>query len=314
MNRDGKGVEGIEDRKPTLTFFFKLYFRKFTQLLQLNLIMLLMVIPLLVVLFVFLLGQKTPTVTSFSFAPLYGMATSATDAGLWSLLDSTIVQMEIPIYSPAMNILRIAMFVILAVCWGWLNAGAAYVARGLVKGEPVFVMSDFIYAIKRNFKQGFFLGLLDFIFCAVLITDFLYYYNLTGSFMLDFMYFAIFALIIIYFIMRFYIYLLLITFDIKTFKIFKNALIFTVLGIKRNLLAFFGIILLLAIHIVLIFVLLPFGISVPIVLPFVYIMATFLFISTYAAYPIIDKYMIDPYKSENAELDDTPDGVGELNE
>ncbi len=304
MNRDGKGVEGYEDRKPTLKFFFKLYFRKFTQILQLNLIMLLMVVPLIVILFVFLLGDKTPTVTGLSFAPLYGIATSGAELGLGSILDPTIIQMEIPIFSPVIIGLIIGLMLILAIAWGWLNVGAAYVSRGLVRGDPVFVMSDFIYAIKRNFKQSFFLGLLDFIFCAVLISDFAYYYNVTGSFIVDFMYFAIFALIIVYFVMRFYIYLLLITFDLKNFKILKNALIFSVLGFKRNFMAVLGIILLLALHIALVILLLPYGISIPIVLPFVYIMATFLFISTYAAYPIIDKYMIEPYKNEDAESEE----------
>ena len=47
-NRDGKGVYEQENRKPTLKFFFILVKRKFTQLLQLNLLMLFMVIPFLV--------------------------------------------------------------------------------------------------------------------------------------------------------------------------------------------------------------------------------------------------------------------------
>ena len=101
--------------------------------------------------------------------------------------------------------------------------------------------------------------------------------------------------------MRFYMYLLLVTFELKTFKILKNSLIFSVLGLKRNVLAFLGIVLLLALHITLLVVFLPVGISIPLVLPFVYILATFGFISTYAAYPVIEKYMITPYKSEEAE-------------
>jgi uncharacterized membrane protein YesL len=212
--------------------------------------------------------------------------------------------MDIPIFSPAVNFLFIGMIAFLAITWGWQNVGAAYVVRGLVRGDAVFVLSDYIYAIKRNFKQGFFLGLLDFIFCAVLIADFSYYYKLTGSFGLDFMYFMILALIIIYFVMRFYIYLMLITFDLKNFKILKNALIFTVLGIKRNIMALLGIALLIALHIFLILMLLPTGISIPIVLPFIYIMAILVFMSTYAAYPIIDRYMIEPYKNEVEETDD----------
>ena len=91
---------------------------------------------------------------------------------------------------------------------------------------------------------------------------------------------------------------MLITFNLKGFKILKNALIFSVLGIKRNLMALLGIILLLLIHFISVIFLLPLGLTVTIVIPFVYIFATIAFIVTYAAYPVIDKYMIAPYKAE----------------
>ena len=96
---------------------------------------------------------------------------------------------------------------------------------------------------------------------------------------------------------------MLVTFDLKTFKILKNALIFSVLGVKRNIMAMLGIILLLILHIVLIVLLLPFGIAVPLVLPLVYLMAAIGFMGTYAAFPIIERYMIEPYQNETA--DDT---------
>ena len=101
--------------------------------------------------------------------------------------------------------------------------------------------------------------------------------------------------------MRFYIYNLLITFDIKIFKLIKNAFIFTILGFGRNILAVLGIAFLIIIHVLLIWLLLPVGISIPIILPFFYIFAATAFMGTYAAYPIIDKYMIAPYAVENTE-------------
>ena len=125
--------------------------------------------------------------------------------------------------------------------------------------------------------------------------DLFYFYQQTGSFGLDFMYFAILGLSILWFMMRFYIYNLLITFDIKIFKLIKNAFIFSVLGIGRNILALLGIILLTVLHVFLIIIFIPRGISIPIVLPFFYILAATAFMSCYAAYPVIDKYMIAPY-------------------
>ena len=312
MNRDGKGVFEQESRKPTLKFFFVLLKRKFPQLLQLNLLMLFQIIPIAVIAAIYFLGTKTPTVTDTMYAPLYGIIKSLPSPALTGALDLSGVQMEVPVFNPWMGVVMIVMVLFLAITFGWQNVGAAYVLRGLFRGDAVFVFSDYFYAIKRNLKQGFFLGLLDFICCAVLIMDFLFFYFRTGSFGADFMYFAIFALALIYIVMRFYLYQLLITFDLTNMKILKNALIFSILGIKRNIMAFLGLILLFGLHIVLIIWLMPMGISLPLVIPFVYILGVIGFIATYAAYPIIDRYMIQPYEANGADVE--ADSAGEASE
>jgi len=305
MNRDGKGVYDKESRKPTLLFFFKLVARKFPQLLQLNLMMLFLVLPILVVIGIYFLGTKTPTVTDFTYAPLYGINQITQIPSTQFALDFSAIQMDIPVFSTGINILIISMVLFLAITLGWQMTGASYVIRGLFRGDAVFVFSDYFYAIKRNFKQGFLMGLLDFVCLAVLGIDLVYFYNLLGtSFGFDFMFFMIFALMLIYLIMRFYMYNLMITFDLSILKILKNSLIFTVLGLKRNVLALVGLGLLIGIHILLIILLIPMGITIPIILPFVYIMAMCCFIGTYAAYPIIDKHMIEPYQNAQDSLDD----------
>ena len=302
--RDGKGVYEDEDRTPTLKFFFKLFWRKLTKILQLNLLMIFQVIPLIIIGLFFFLGNKTPTVTDVSFAPLYGINKIANSVEVLPSLDISSIQMGIPVFAPIFTITMIVLALALVITFGWQNVGAAYVLRGLYRGDPVFVFSDFFYGIKKNFKQGIFLGLIDAILIVVLAVDFVFFFNRGGTFGLDFMYFVIFAMILIYIVMRFYIYLMLVTFDIKISKIIKNALIFTVLGIKRNLMALLGITLIIVINGLLIIWCLPTGFSLPIVLPFVYLIGTLSFISTYAAYPVIDKYMIAPYVKETAPADE----------
>ena len=301
MNKDGKGVEKNEDTRPTFLNFFKSFFRKFPHLLRLNLLMVLQIVPLIIIACLYFLGPKSPTMSNVMFAPLFGLHQSSGVADLSSLLDLSSVQMGLPLFSPLVNVIIISLVVIMAITWGWQNIGATYVIRGLVKGDPVFVFSDFFYAIKKNLKQGLILGLIDFVISGVLIIDFFYFYQQTGSFGLDFMYFAILALMLLWFVMRFYIYNLLITFDIKIFKLIKNAFIFSILGVKRNILAFLGIIILVVFHVFLIIMLLPMGISIPIILPFFYLLAAIGFMASYAAYPIIDRYMIAPYATKNNE-------------
>ena len=139
------------------------------------------------------------------------------------------------------------------------------------------------------------MGIVDALFIVILAVDFSFFFTRGGTFVLDFMYFIIFALVLIYIVMRFYIYLMLITFDLKITKIIKNAFIFTILGIKRNILALIGIIIIIGLNAALIILCLPTGFTLPVVLPFVYMVGVVSFVSTYAAYPVIDKYMIAPY-------------------
>ena len=313
MNRDGKGVYEEENRRPTFLFFFKLLKRKFSQLLRLNLMLIVQLLPILLFIYLYIGGTKTPTATSSVYSVLYGISKISPSPYFSAVLDLQSVQMGLPVFHPAIVIVLIGLVLILAITWGWINVGAAYVLRGLFRGDPVFIFSDFFYAIKRNLKQGFFLGLIDFIFVAVLVSDYIFFFEKTGSYLNDVMYFMVFALSIIYCIMRFYIYQLLITFKLSNFKILKNSLIFSILGIKRNIIALLSLVLFVALHAVVIVMFLSIGISIPLVLPIFYAMSIVGFISTYAAYPIIDKYMIAPYASneQSDSSDDLIEGASE---
>jgi uncharacterized membrane protein YesL len=236
-----------------------------------------------------------------SFFPVINGINTASPSPITSLLMNiygTTIELPTVAFGAGMIII-IACALFLLITIGWQNVGAAYLTRELVRGRPVFVFSDYFYAVKRNFKQGFWLGVLDFIVSAILVFDFVYFFNTGGAFMLDLMFWGICGVCIVYIFMRFYIYLMLINFDLPIKKIFKNALIFTVLGFKRNILAALWIAIIGIINFILVFALLPANIIVPLILPLVYFAAFALFTSTYAAYPIIKKYMIDTYYDEN---------------
>ena len=305
-NREREDLLEVEDTTPNLKYFFKLFGRRFPRILTLNLMMLFQILPILAAVLVYMWSDTTPTQSSNLFAPLWGVSqiSSAPSVSIW--LSTLNVQTFVPIQTLPNIIAYVILFVVTAVTWGWQQVGAAYNLRRMVRREPVYLWSDYFYAIKRNFKQALIVGILDFLFLFLLVFDYLYFYMITGSFAVDFMFFAIFALIIIYSIMRFYLYLMLITFDLKTLKLFKNALIFSVLGIKRNVAAFFGIVLIIGINLLLILGGLSIGLATPLILPLFYLLGVSGFITTYAAYPVIKKYMIDPY------VDDTDNRDGDV--
>ena len=236
-NRDGKGVKKGEDTRPTLKNFFKQFVRKFSHLLSLNLLMLLQIAPIIVGLLAYLFIQRTPSQTSPLFAPLYGASLIEQSPASALLLALEAIPLNIPVFQPVAYWIIAGCALVMLLFNGLLTVGSFYVLRGLVRGDAVFVFSDFFYGIKRNLKQGFLFGLVDTLFTIVLVFDVVYYSGTVGAFWMDVLFWILTALAILYLIMRPYIYMMMITFDMKIRKMFKNALIFSALGIKRNLMA-----------------------------------------------------------------------------
>ena len=297
---DVNEIKEEEDKTPNIKYYFKSLWRKFPRLISINLIMLFQIIPFIVAFFAYtILMPRIYVFTDPLFPVLNGIGAISNSPVTNSLLGIYGVAIELPTVafgSAAIIIAICALF--LLITFGWQNVGAAYLTRELVRGRAVFVFSDYFYAIKRNFKQGFWLGVVDFIISAILIFDFIYFYTIPGDFGIDLMFWGICGVGILYIFMRYYIYLMLINFDLPIKKILKNALIFTALGFKRNILATLWIALIAALNVILAFALLPSNIIIPMILPLFYFAAFALFTSTYAAYPIIKKYMIDPYYDE----------------
>ncbi len=306
LHRDNRPDALEEDTTPTVKRYFKLLGRRFWKLVGLNLIMLPMVLPLI---FIFLLytGQRmTPTATDPLFSQLYGAGLQETTPIATLLLDLFGAQTDVPAAGNTLSYVLIALCVLfLAVTFGWQNVGATYVLRNMVRGEPVFLFSDYFYAVKRNLRQGFLMGLLDALLLFLVGFDLLYFSGLTGSFWMDVCYWAVLVIGILYFFMRFYIYLMMITFELSIRKILKNALIFTALGVKRNLMGALGIVGLTAANVVLFIALINVNIAIPLILPVIYYFSFTAFTAAYAAYPVIERYMITPYQT-NEENEEEP--------
>ncbi|MBO4343163.1 MAG: DUF624 domain-containing protein [Clostridia bacterium] len=233
---------------------------------------------------------------------------------------------------------------VFALMFGPLCAGVFYVVRGYVRGDPVFIVSDFTYAVKHNWKQSIIIGLLDLLITGLLIFDVFFWSGTdlnyltsyvpeniveitqeassgeeetdiaftedadvpsedgsnaevlpfnekTNGFLESMFFYASIILFIVYLFMKNYIYIITVTFNLSVYKIFKNAFLFSILGIKRNILGFLGKLILLFVNVI-IFVNMP---MVGILLALIITLASCAFIGAYAAYPVIKKYMITPY-------------------
>lgn len=163
---------------------------------------------------------SSPVVQALS--GVFGISTKIAVRGVWS------------------NVLMYAGL-LLFLTYGAANVGMTYILRGMVRRQYVYLWHDFMQAIKRNFKQALVMGALDLAVMALLAYDLLVYRANDVNFIYNLFFYLILLFTILYFMMRFYIYLIMITFDLSLIKIIKNALIFSLLGIKRNLMAIIGI-------------------------------------------------------------------------
>ena len=311
-NRDNRPDAVEEDTTPTIKRYFKLLGRRFWKLVTLNLMMLPLIIPALICFYLYVSMRQTPVAGEVLFPQLLGAnAVSATPTSTL-LFDLFGAQQNIPVFTTWTYIGMGICIAFLVITFGWQNIGAAYIVRNMVRGEAVFVWSDYFYAIKRNLKQGFFLGLIDAVILFTLGFDISYFWGRGGTFTLDVGFYLTIALIVLYFLMRFYIYLLIVTFDLSIYKILKNALIFSLLGFKRNIMGVLGIALITALHVMLLLLLISTPLSgLPIILPFLWYMAAVTFTSAYAAYPVIDRYMIAPYANQEDEEETEEESVEE---
>ncbi len=271
--------------------FFVMYGRKFWNLSNLNLVYVLCNIPFFFLIFALagFLNEKAIVVSSPMLSAFYGLETVAFDGSLSSIFPFVNSYAEASVPSVGTYICY-GISALTIFTFGLSNIGAAYCIRGYVRGEPIFVFSEFFSSIKKNFLQGLIIGVIDIVFSFVLIWDYLFWNGQSGFINGIFMYFSLF-LCVLYFFMRFYIYTIAITFDLSVYKIFKDAFLLSFLGFKRNIIALLGIILVIALSFQIFFILPSAGIMLPVIIT----LATLMFISGYASYPVIKKYMIDPF-------------------
>ncbi len=175
--------------------------------------------------------------------------------------------------------------------FGPTTAGMVYVMRGVSRGDYVDLV-DYFKAIKKNFWQSLFMGLVD-VLVTVIFSYAVYFYSMQtlGGFGFQLMYYLALFFFLIYLMMRPFLYLLIVTFHLSFFKIIKNAYILTIAGIRRNITALIGGGLLIALNVVLFIIFPPIGA----ILPFILMVSLLNFISVFAAYPTVKRLMIDPY-------------------
>ena len=265
-DRPGPGVRKDEPRKKAVPRFFTILGRKFTQMVELNLL----------------------------FA-VFAAAALAVTYVLRNALPAQLLWM-IPI-------LLISPFV----------AGLAFVTRNYVREEHAFLFSDFMDAVKGNWKAFFVNGAVCCALYLILSVSIRFYFGaLSGGAMY---YVALCLCVTVAFLLvsaEYYVPVMVVTFDLKLLQIYKNALIFAVVGLWRNIL----LTVILAALFLGLFLAQMTALSLILGLVFVFVLlfSFVMFLINFAVYPLIDRLMIQPYQKsagngekEGDAEDETPD-------
>ena len=305
ITKDGKGLsKNSNEKEGGLKRFFTSYKDNFGKITTVNIIMVLGNFPLIFLIAAFSgLTKVQGLIPAFDvFQNLAGyFANTTPSAHSMALFAQEGIQTVI--YRPTTGTYVLYGLAALSLfTFGIVNVGTAYILRNIAKGDPVFVWSDFWYAVKRNWKQALPFGMIDVAINFILLWN---VYSMLmqsgGNLFTSTMFWSNIILFLLYFTMRYYIYVQMVTFNLTVFKILKNSLIFSLLGLKRNLLALLAIVIGMFIELMCVIgaggILLPFGIS----LPFIILFATFAYMKVYASYFKIKEIMIDPYIAAHPE-------------
>ena len=303
LELNGKGVSKNENISPFgLKRFFISLKNNFNKIVGLNIITVIGNFPL-----IFLIAVLAGYTKNTAFLPandllqnIFGVIMiEGKSPSSMTIFAIEALSNQISVYT-TLSYVFIGISAITLVTFGLVNTGTTYVLRNMAMGEPVFVWSDFIYAIKRNYKQALIVGIIDVIIHAVLIFNLISTIS-GGDFLVSMLFWANIILLILFSFMRSYIYIQIVTFDLTVFKIIKNALAFAMIGFKRNVIALGGTLILLIFEGLFVFSLGGIFISLGVAFPLAFMFSLIAYMNVFAAYCKIKEVIIDPYKKDHPE-------------
>ncbi|MBR1750673.1 MAG: DUF624 domain-containing protein [Ruminococcus sp.] len=205
------------------------------------------------------------------------------------------------------------MLAAFAVLIGPATAAVANIMRKLYLRRHTFVVRDFFRAFRDGFKKASAIGILG-ILVALSAGASLYVYPQfaiqSGNKMWYVPMVITLSLAIVAAMMNFYIYLMLTATDLSLKDLLKNSFSLAFIAMKTNLLT----LLITAVIAVLMFLLfLYFEYICVILLPFIPA-AIMWFVITFCCYPVIQKYVIDPYYTSLGEVNPEHMSAAELSD
>lgn len=295
-DKPGPGVDKDAPKKNAFFYFWELVARKFFRLITFNLFYLLCLLPLII----------------FIYMNFYGWLYSISGIGEGeAVILPVLVDLMRIIVNFVPSVLHAPLVIIAVILYGPLTMGMTYVLRNFAREEHAWT-SDFFTRAWSNAKQGIFFGLLDCLVAVIFFVNWNYqsFVGEGASYIFALIIRIVTTVVAVYYLfMRNYFYQLAVTVNLKAGQIIKNAAIFGIVGLWRNIIATLSVAAVLVISVVL-------HPLVELVLVPTLMFSIAGYAAVYTTYPITDKYIVQPAKAaegkateERIGFDDLPPAV-----
>ncbi len=129
------------------------------------------------------------------------------------------------------------LFCIPIVTIGPANVALVKILHCFQREKPVFLFSDFLDEFKKNFKQGFWLGIINTALGIIIFMGLWFYFINLGRGLLMYVAMGMLLLVlIVYTFSTYYSYLLVALVNMKLYHIIKNSFLLSFLGTLTNFL------------------------------------------------------------------------------
>lgn len=199
------------------------------------------------------------------------------------------------------------MIAVFLVLWGPATSGVFKIMKNFAQDKHSFIMSDFVQTFKSNFKNACIIGIVDILLLSSVTAGMWVYPALAGQTGSKIMYVFLAVSLSVgltFIMMNFYMFPMLVSTDLSLKNIFKNSFALMFVELKRNVLT---LLITGAIVAVMLFLILFVNFAFIYVLPF-FPFAFNTFLICFRSYPVIQKYVINPYYEEKGELNPELEG------
>lgn len=187
-----------------------------------------------------------------------------------------------------------------AICFGSLIAGCTQILRNFAREKPMFLMSTFWKTFKSSFKQACPVGIIDLVM-MISVGSSLYVYpkiiQADGSTIWYVLFVATLSIALAVTMTSFYAYLMIVSTELSFGDMIKNSLALSFIALKKNFLT-----LLLAVLVMGGCALLTY------LFPYIFVLWFFIptgfvaFMIVFNCYPVIQKFVINPYYAQRGEV------------